>query len=299
MTTTKRDPYISFNTEEMKRLGHLDYDAHVLYFIIKQKVNFKTGEFGKFGKQHITYLDLAEAMYRPGSPGKTERDSNTEMIRHLLEVLEAANLITDRDDSQGRLTMLLPLSKKWPQRKSAATAEDSPAAPAVPGVLDKDAGLPISAVSPSVMITTVSNDLTDGSMTTTDDEKNPPISAEVLKQLDELFKAMEEEERLASAGQAMSTFPNPSIAAAAGESGKQPAQAGEVKKLDSDAGNPSEEDALLAAAPAWDEWQDMLAASRSGNFPEQEGWESREAERWEWLAGGSDHGQRGEGIRPA
>jgi len=230
-----RERYISFNTEELQRLGCADYEAIALYLALKQKVNFETGEFGTFRNQHIGYTDLAAELYRPGGAGVPERSHGPDDIKVLLDDLETLALLENRDDTDGRLTMVLTHSKKWPRKEAAApararaTAKASKASAATPPAPTKPAAratgpltaaqaaeldemfaeweqspsgvapqssraassLPdlsrpspvSSSIVPSVMISTVSNELTDGTS-----REHPTGNIEqAMTELDALF----------------------------------------------------------------------------------------------------------------
>lgn len=204
--TIAKGRYVSFNADELQRLACADYDAIALYFALKQKVNFKTGAFGTFKNQAIPYSELAIELYRPMSARQPECAYNDAGIIDLLDHLERLSLIEDRQYLNGRLTMILPHSRKWPQKASepaapAASDASTQATPEKPTPAKKPAATEIEKLAaaeklareleefdlmmrtptppptalsssfPSVMIITDSSDVTDLKVTTADDKK--------------------------------------------------------------------------------------------------------------------------------
>lgn len=181
--------YISFNQEEQELLNRADHDALALYFFIKQKANFKTGAFGTFKNQRFRYIDLCAALYRPASFGRPCRDIDETGVKALLGDLERLGLVANRQFDGDRLTMELPLSRKWGRNATATPVPLSvPAAQAAtetPPIQDADPFSDIpdellasfrktsaslipdsipsssSSICSSVMISTDSNDSTD------------------------------------------------------------------------------------------------------------------------------------------
>ena len=129
-TKAAKGRYISFNQEELAALGNASLEAQSLYFVLKQKVNFRTGEFGSFKKQCFSYTDIRIELYRPATASRPERHFDEADVIDLLRELAALSLVQDHRYEAGRLTMLLPASRKWPQHK-AADAATAPAAGAV------------------------------------------------------------------------------------------------------------------------------------------------------------------------
>jgi hypothetical protein len=271
--------YISFNLEEQGLLNGADYDSLALYFFLKQKCNFKTGAFGTFKNQRFRYLDLCAALYRPASFGRHCRDFDEPGVKALLGDLERLGLVVNRQFDGDRLTMELPLSRKWGKNATIASATLSvPAAPAAtetPAIGDDDpfsdipdellasfrkasaslipASIPSSSSSicSSVMISTDSNDSTD---------------------LIEVMNPNEPEQEHEDA-----------MRDEIGDGGALPIEAGE-----GDIELPDECDADVAAteliqlvdefdtddddidAPDFSEWQDMMAYALSGSLPDNE-----------------------------
>lgn len=190
--------YISFNQEEQEMLTAAHHDALGLYFFLKRKSNFRTGAFGNFKNVKFRYIDLCCAMFRPGSPYREKADFDEVGIKALLGDLERLGLVTNRAFDGDRLTMELPLSRKWGRNATATpmplSAPAAQAAPATPPIQDADpfsdipdellasfrktsvslipASIPSSSpsIGSSVMIITDSNDSTDTEGMKTDDE---------------------------------------------------------------------------------------------------------------------------------
>lgn len=272
--------YISFNQEEQEQLGVAHHDVLGLYFFLKRKANFKTGEFGTFKNTKFRYIDLCCAMFRPGNSHREKADFDEAAVKVLLADLEQLGLVTNRAFDGDRLTMELPLSRKWgknatatpvplPAVQSATILAAVPATPAVePAFRDGDQfnHLPRevffeildncspvdfgSVVSPSVMISTDSNDSTDTEGMKTDDELEQEYEEAIRDEI--------------------------------GDGGAAPIEAGEgyiELTDDSDENSPEARTIILADecdadddidAPDFSEWQDMLAQAWSGSLPDNE-----------------------------
>ena len=285
-TSTSKGSYISFNSDEQERLGGADFEEIALYFFLKQKANFRTGAFGSFKNLRFTYSDLCSALYRPAGPNHPERDFDVAHVVSLLVALEGMGLVANRAVTEERLTMELPISRKWPQRKSPLP-ESAPVAcavavmPTTPEAADLRDSLPAdffdspsakdgsSPLSPSVMIIT---DNTESSLLKTSTDPTPE-EYEALT-LEALWQESEAEAQTPKARSMHSqTIDDATLAV-------------EVEDIDGDIVLPDEsEDAIETAgsdsptrwidddnidAPDFDEWREMLAYRRSGSLPESE-----------------------------
>lgn len=234
--TIAKGRYVSFNADELQRMACADFDAIALYFVLKQKVNFRTGAFGTFKNQSIPYSELAIELYRPGRARQPECSYNDAGIIDLLDQLETLSLIEDRQYLNGRLTMTLPHSKKWPQKASEQAApaptdaQDAGAklAPKTPTPAETLAAAEklareleefdllmrtptLAAVSssfPSVMIITDSSDVTDLKVTTADNKKEQHPA----KELDALLAAGEAQANTPARMDGIGTLEKPTLA---------------------------------------------------------------------------------------
>lgn len=109
-TQPKKTRYISINFDELDKLQQSGFEAQALYLILKRLADFKTGILGKFHRQKITYATLAEQLSRPSSQGKEARIFDRSQVSRLLDQLEAAGLVDERNSAKERLTLRLPLS---------------------------------------------------------------------------------------------------------------------------------------------------------------------------------------------
>jgi len=277
--------YISFNQEEQEQLGVAHHDAFGLYFFLKRKANFKTGEFGTFKNTKFRYIDLCCAMFRPGSASREKADYDETGVKALLADLERLGLVMNRQFDGDRLTLELPLSRKWgknatatPVPLSAAQVAAVPAAiPATPAAIpafrdgdqfnhlsdevffeildncpppDFGSVASPSVVSSSVMIITDSNDSTDTEGMKTDDDLEQEYEEAIRDEI--------------------------------GDGGAAPIKAGEgyIELTDDSDENSTESRTIILAdecdadddidAPDFSEWQDMLAQAWSGSLPDNE-----------------------------
>lgn len=142
-STTSR--YVSFNFDEIARLketstpeaqrGKVCLRCWRLYFELKILSDFKTGVVGEFRDQKLSYEGLAQMVTIPVTKGaSTEiRHIDGKEVRRLIDVLQAAGLVTNVVNDGQRLTMRLPLSPiKNTSTNNPATAAPAPAQSPVP-----------------------------------------------------------------------------------------------------------------------------------------------------------------------
>ena len=118
--------YRSYNEVEREILRTLRFEELGLYWILKEYACFYTGSFGTYNNQKMTYARLAREMSREDSQGREEKKFDATAIKRLLEHLEKAGLVTDRQWDEKRLTMRLPHSPIWkdnPARKDGNGGE--------------------------------------------------------------------------------------------------------------------------------------------------------------------------------
>lgn len=285
-TSTSKGSYISFNSDEQERLGGADFEEIALYFFLKQKSNFRTGAFGSFKNLRFTYSDLCSALYRPAGPNHPERDFDVAHVVSLLVALEGMGLVANRAVTEERLTMELPISRKWPQRKSplpesAPAAQAVAATPTTPEAADLRDSLPAdffdapsaksgsSPLSASVMIIT---DNTESSLlkicTDPTEEKSEALSLDVLWQ---------ESEAEAQKPKAESIHPQKiddapladEVEDIKGDIVLPDETEGEIETAASDSPTRWIEDENIDA-PDFEEWRELLAYRRSGSLPDSE-----------------------------
>ena len=123
MATNKKEPakrevYISMDMNETTALREMGWRERWLYLELKWLANFKTGEVGTFGRQCITYEQLAGLVSVPASQGRAADTIDSKEAARLMMRLLAAGLIGEIGKRQnGGLRFALPLS---PINKDAA-----------------------------------------------------------------------------------------------------------------------------------------------------------------------------------
>lgn len=117
-TENKREVYISVDKDEMATLRLMGWRERWLYMELKWLANFKTGEVGAFGRQCITYEQLAALVSVPASQGREADVISGKEAARLMMRLHAAGLIGEVGKrNNGGLHFALPLS---PIQKDAA-----------------------------------------------------------------------------------------------------------------------------------------------------------------------------------
>lgn len=120
--------YVSFNSEELDRLALASHRELALYFVLKRLASFEDGWVGMFGKQTLTYDDLAQKICRPSSQGRPADVYDRAEAYRLVQRLKDRGLVSQVQQLGKRLVMLLPLSpivddEPRKQAEKAATAE--------------------------------------------------------------------------------------------------------------------------------------------------------------------------------
>lgn len=123
--------YLSIKRDECDILRTLGLRERWLYTEIKWLAEFKSGIAGYFGKQRITYDQLAALVHVPASQGRAADSIDRKEALRLMQRLEQAGLVADiseRKDNHG-LTFKLPLSPldsggKLPQAEAANSPEN-------------------------------------------------------------------------------------------------------------------------------------------------------------------------------
>jgi hypothetical protein len=122
--------YISFGLREQDLLAAATPEELALYFHLKTRSNFKTGDFPKYKNDHQTFDTLAEALTK-----HDRKPRGTVEVQDILDRLTARGLVKSVTLTGERLTMQLPLSPLKPP----PAAEPEPAAePIVIGQPESD-----------------------------------------------------------------------------------------------------------------------------------------------------------------
>lgn len=156
----KAPVYISFSKDESAALRRLGLRERWLYFELKWRSNFKTGWVGTFGRQALSYLELAEVVAVPSAQGRAAQVIDDKEAARLVDRLEVAGLVSDRgrrEDNNG-LKLRLPLSPiVAPKEKAEVAARPAKKLPlaapeTAPQTPDWDLGFADSDGSLSVMM---------------------------------------------------------------------------------------------------------------------------------------------------
>ncbi|MEI7429604.1 MAG: hypothetical protein WCL27_04040, partial [Betaproteobacteria bacterium] len=146
------------NLMEVEALRSASFEALALYFLYKEKADFKTGILGKFFKQKLTYAFFAREMCRASSQGKPEKKFDTKDVQRLTEQLESLELVEEVRFDDGRLTMKLPFSPIWKgnpadtetaktDRKLPRTGKGAEASESSAGLSQADSPVPLSLLT--------------------------------------------------------------------------------------------------------------------------------------------------------
>jgi hypothetical protein len=120
--------YVSLNMQEIDILeAKATLREIAMYLILKRRANFKTGVFGNFRKQRLTYAALGELLSRPPSQGRAAENYDGSEASRVIDGLERLGLVAERAVTKGRLTMTLPLSPIIEVATPEATASKAPA----------------------------------------------------------------------------------------------------------------------------------------------------------------------------
>lgn len=131
--TGDKPVYISLNLDELAALEAFGYRERWAYIAFKRIANFKTGVAGRFGKQHLTYVELAKRLSPPpGVQGRGQGAIDDTQARDILLAFEQAGLVANigRRADNGGLCFELPLSPIGAKKQGTASALAAP--PATP-----------------------------------------------------------------------------------------------------------------------------------------------------------------------
>lgn len=267
--------YISFNQEEQEMLTAAHHDALALYFFLKRKSNFRTGAFGNFKNVKFRYIDLCCAMFRPGGPYREKADFDEAAVKALLSDLERLGLVTNRQFDGDRLTMELPLSRKWGRNATTTPlpVHAAQAATETPAIDDPFSDMPdellasFRKTSPSLIpasIPTSSSSICSSVMISTDsNDSTDPIEVMNPNDLEEEYEDAIRDEICdggvlpIEAGDGSISLPDECEADAV---------ATELIPLVDEFDDDDED----IDAPTFSEWQDMMAHALSGSMPDNE-----------------------------
>lgn len=173
--------YISLNMQEVGIiLGRGTLREIAMYLILKLRANFKTGAVGNFRKQRLTYAELGTLLSRPPSQGRPAENFDASEASRVIDGLERLGLVAERKVSDGRLTMMLPLSPIKEVATPEATADKAasersprPEAPERPA-RQAPQGIPAGDPVPSLLTDSIPNSFISNDSNAGADAPEPP-----------------------------------------------------------------------------------------------------------------------------
>lgn len=110
-TKNKRETYISMDRDETAALREMGWRERWMYLELKWLASFKTGQVGAFGRQRITFEQLAKLVSVPSSQGRGSDTIDGKEAAAILIRLHKAGLVGEigRRENKG-LRFALPLS---------------------------------------------------------------------------------------------------------------------------------------------------------------------------------------------
>lgn len=111
-TNKAKEIYISLNLEEFAKLEKLSFRERWAYLALKRIANFKTGTVGQFGKQKLSYTEIATLIKPPaGVQGRGEGKIDDTQARDFILRMESEGLVSGIGRRpNGGLCFTLPLS---------------------------------------------------------------------------------------------------------------------------------------------------------------------------------------------
>lgn len=158
--TASKTVYISLNLDELAALEVFGFRERWAYIAFKRIANFKTGVAGRFGKQHLTYVELAKQVCpSPSVQGRGQGAIDDTQARDILMAFEKAGLVANigRREDNGGLCFELPLSPIKRKKAIPAAQSSSPSAGEIseifpehdaPQIAAKSAPVPLLAPLP-------------------------------------------------------------------------------------------------------------------------------------------------------
>lgn len=132
--------YVSLSLEELAALEAFSFRERWAYIAWKRIANFKTGVAGRFGKQKLTYVELAKRLNPPpGVQGRGQGAVDDTQARDILLAFERAGLVADigKRGDNGGLTFTMPMAPiggKNAAQTTQPTTQPSPVAGQVPEI---------------------------------------------------------------------------------------------------------------------------------------------------------------------
>lgn len=87
--------YLSLNEQEFERLRQLGFRERWAYMELKKLCNWKTGTCGEFGKQRLSYAQIAKLVTAPGVQGRGMGDIDDKQAADFLQRMEAVGLVAN------------------------------------------------------------------------------------------------------------------------------------------------------------------------------------------------------------
>lgn len=153
--------YISLSLDELAALEAFGFRERWAYIAFKRIANFKTGVAGRFGKQHLTYVELAKHVRPPPSvQGRGQGSIDDTQVRDILLAFERAGLVAHigRREDNGGLCFVLPLSPIVAKKATLVTQPSSPPAGQVPEIFPEEELTQIAATPALVPLPATSPD---------------------------------------------------------------------------------------------------------------------------------------------
>lgn len=136
--TTNKTVYISLSLDELAALEAFGFRERWAYIAWKRLANFKTGAVGRFGKQKLTYNELAKRLNPPpGVQGRGQGAIDDTQAGDILRAFERAGLVSDiwrRTDNNG-LTFFMPIAPIGGNKVAQAVQPTTPPSPPTGQVL--------------------------------------------------------------------------------------------------------------------------------------------------------------------
>ena len=91
----KKEPYVSIDMEETKKLRQLSFRERWLYLELKWLANFRTGKVGRYLNRTIDYTYLAGLVSVPATQGRAAESVTGGDVKRMLDHLRQAELISE------------------------------------------------------------------------------------------------------------------------------------------------------------------------------------------------------------